>query len=808
MGKWSDLLFSGQAEATEVQAPIQRPAPIERPGFDERPAAPRPMQRAQPQQPEQMPEPQKPAWSKRLFEGVEAAPQPAPRVAEAPKAATFKDPKNEGWLEWMDNNITGRKDPRYANAPAISRVLENEIYDDNSDAARASYRQITAGQALTPDDRAHADIVRNALGKRFIGMDKDQYGADVVRYRDKNGQEAVAYVNKPGLDLEDINNVGLQSLPYIIGGRVMGGLSKSLSLPFKAMGQAGGAFATSVGGDLAARRAGSEQAPDIGRATAAAAVGGVAETLSPGLGLLWRKLVTEPGLVNKGTGQLTPKGAKIAQDAGFDPADMTADVAKEFAQKYAAIRDPVIAGQSVRGKEFDLPVTRGQLTKDPGRLLNEKAMRYGAFGETAKDTIQAFDQRQAAAISEAALGGGEKSIARAINPGRVATGTRPGDVGEGIRSGVRSARDAAKVDENLVWKQVGTLEATPEALELLPKSIATSLDDLAGSLTKDTAPKASAMLDTLRNYKKGGAPAEADEFLGNVKTPSVDTMRRNLFQMMKGAQSGDFDGVAAGRVYEGFNKWIDDAAEAALLKGDANAAATLRVARDRTREMKQIFGPTDKTGQRSAGGALIDKIVKKDDLAPESIVRELFGTNPGSGPKQATLEAVRRIKQGAFKYLPKDQAAPIWNDIRLAHWMNLVKTSSGELHTPTMITKRIDEAFSQQGSVLKELYTPAELATIRRFGAAMKDLAYKDPNPSSSAVGNLFYGGQWGQALLSALGSFNGPIAKITQTIMRSTPVGNATGYVAAQSAISPTLRPRNPSLGALGASGAAQYDR
>jgi hypothetical protein len=711
----------------------------------------------------------------------------------------------------MGKNITGRKDPRYANAPGISRVLENEIYDDNSDTARSAYGQITLGQSLTPDDKAHADIVRNALGNRFLGMEKDAYGADVVRYQDKAGQPTAAYINAPGLDMEDINNAGLQSLPYILGGRVIGGLTKGMSLPMRMMGQSGGAFATSVAGDVAAQGAGSEQAPDIGRATTVAALGGLAEAVSPGLGLLWRKLVTEPGLFNKASGQLTAKGVEAAKKAGFDPADvvqMSGEMAEQFAKKYAAIRDPMVAGQSTRTGEFGVPVSRGQLTKDPGRLLNEKAMRYGAFGDSAKTTMQAFDERQSSAIAEAALGGGQKSIANTINPARPALAVRPGDMGEGIRTGVRSARDAAKVGENEAWKEVGKLEATTQALEILPKAIATSLDDLAGSLTKDTAPKASAMLDALRNFKKGGAPAEADEFLGSVKTPSVDTMRRNLFQMMKGTQPGDFDSAAAKRIYDGFNKWIDDAADAALLKGDALAASKLRIARDRTKELNQAFSARGVNGQATPGGALVEKIVKSDNMAPEGIVRELFGTNPDAAPKAATLEALNRIKTGLDKYLPKAQGEPVWNDIRLAHWTNLVKDSSGNLYSPTMLQKRIAQALSAQGSVMKALYKPDEIAAIRRFGAAMKDVSYKDPNPSGTGTSNLFYGGQWGQALLSTLGSYNGPIAKVMQLILRSTPIKEATGAVASQSAIRPTMRPRNPSLGALGASIGAQVER
>lgn len=737
-----------------------------------------------------------------LFPDTPAPQAPAPEAAPAPFAG-YKDPKTEGWLEWIGKNITGRTDPRFANAPGISRVLENEIYDNNSDPARASYRQITLGQSLTPDDKAHADIVRSALGNRFIGAEKDAYGADVVRYRDKDGQEAVAYVNKPGLDLEDVNNLGLQSLPYILGGRIVQGLTRNMSLPMKMMGQAGAASTTSAAGDIAAMGAGSEQGIDFGRATAVGLMGGAAEALSPVLGMLGRRFITEPKLLDKSTGQLTQKGAEAAKKAGFDPSDVTGDIAEQFTKEYARIQDPVVVGQSVRTKEFGIPVTRGQMLKDPQMLLNEKALRYGALGEPGKNVMKDLDTRQTQAIADAALGADASSIAKAINPSRAGGSVRPSDVGEGIRTGVRSARDAAKAETKALYDDVTDLTATTQALEILPQYVARELGGLSIPPTKDTAPKAAAMLDALRNYKAGGLPKEADEWLGNVMTPTIQSMQRTLVALKKGTDPSDFDGTAAAAIYRGFDKWITDAADKALLKGDALTAAAFRTARERYAEMKSVFSAADKSGRSTPGGRLMEKIAKDDNYAPESIVRSLFGTNPQATPKEGTLEALRRIKTGVTRYLPEDQAKQTWNEIRMAHWLSLVKKSDGSMHSPTVMSTNIKKAL--QGSVARELYAPAELSQIRRFTAALDDAAWKDPNPSGTATSLVSYASKIMQAILGAMMKAESGPGKLLAGTLAATPITNAVGYVAARSAASPTMRPRNPSLGAIGAGLTAQ---
>lgn len=840
MTRWSDALFDDEQSPSIIQAqsPIQRPDPIARPEPIERPgsAPPRAMPRPQPQGPApgrfqfkpqdaprfapgatgggaQEPGQPKMRWSDSIFDdeavGPKVGPQPdAPRPGPVSVPfAGYKDPKQEGWMEWAANNVAGRKDPRYQGLPSIQSVLKDEIFlgnlpDDQHNKSVAASRHLAIGHGLTNDELGQANIVKRALGDRFISLEKDAYGAHVVNYRDHGGMPKKAYVNVPGLDMEDMNDTANQTLPYLAMGRMIRGVAPQTGGLTSMAGQGMGATSVSLLQDIGALAMGSEKAPDNMKAGMVGLIAAGVDGLSPIAGNLFRRFVVEPRLYDKATKQLTDKGAEAARRAGFNPEDITGDMVETFAKKYAELRNPQIVGQSMRTGEFDIPVSRGQMTKDPGYLLNEKAMRYGAFGDAAKGTMRDFDTRQAQAVTEAALGGGEKSVARTINPQRAATTTKPGDVGAGVQGGLTTARDTAKSELSDAWKQVGPQYATAEAMDSLPSFIASELKDMApllGSLDKNSpaaAPVAKGMVDLLRKFRSGEPMHQADDFLGGATIPELDSLRRTLGKMMDGTQGGDRE--AAGRVYRGFNAWLRDSGERGLLAGDMGAYEAAAKARDLTSQFKDVFTAESLAGPPTPGRKIVEKILATTDN-PESVVRGLFGVDPGSTPKQGAVEAIRLIKQGVTRHMPEDQAKAVIDDIRLAHWMNVVKNGQGEVHTPTMIAKRIDQALNSQTSVMRELYTPAEIALIRRFGAAMKDISWKDPNPSGTGTANLFHASQWGQALVRTLHSYNGPLGKIMQMTLGALPIKNVAGAVSAQAAVGARAQTINPSLGPVG---------
>jgi hypothetical protein len=302
---------------------------------------------------------------------------------------------------------------------------------------------------------------------------------------------------------------------------------------------------------------------------------------------------------------------------------------------------------------------------------------------------------------------------------------------------------------------------------------------------------------------KGDLPNQFADVIGKTAPPDVVGMRQRLFRVMRSAKpDNDTDRAAARAIYEGYSDWIEKAAAKAVDAGDPGQILALRLATDKTREMKQIFAPSGINGS-SPGRKMVQSMLK-EGTTPETIVAELFSVNPGAAPKKGTMEALALIKQAADKYLPPDRAKALWGDVKLGYWQKIVQKSDGSMHTPTMIAQNIDKAFQSQGTIIKRLMTPEDQKLMRQFGAAMKEIAYKDPNPSGSGTAAAFYAGQFGQSIMRMVMNPNGPMARIISGLLGSTPVKNQIGAMAAQRAVTPRVRTQNPTLGPFGAIGGA----
>lgn len=841
-----DLIFGDEPRLIQAQAPVRRPAPVERPGAVERPGssapprAARPAPRALPAPAPRQAEPQtvapEPVEGTGRFQfkpqGAPAmrpyqlSPQeadelifgdgpaklgPNPTMQAAPFPG-YKDPKQEGWGEWFVNNITGRSDPRFADAAKrrgfedelIAEIFKQDLETGNTkaaDEARSALRQWQVGSTLTPDEEAHQNIIKNALGPRFVKFEKDAYGAPVVVWRDGSGLPVRDYINRPGLSTEDVDQLGRQSLPYILAGRVAGGLTKGTGLLTRAATQAGFMGGTSLAGDIAAMFAGSEKAPDVTRAGVVAAGGAVGEALAGPIGRLIARLRGTKGLVDETTGLLTPKGAKIAKEAGFDPQDIGEQLGKQFAGEFRRMRASAgEVGTSMRLDAFDIPATRGQVTKDPSKLLNEKAMRYGAYGDPAKNMMQGFDQRQAAAIERAVMGppGEKPSLMGTIAPHRAgAQPPQPAELGGEIKNRVQLARRYAAEREDAAWQQVRPIVPSVEALDRMPAVI----QDRIGPMRVDDklTPKAWAMAQDLEDFITGAMPKPGPAVLGAAQVTTVDEMRRRLGLIYRGAQDPT-DVAAAKAIYEGFNDWIKIAADEKLMSRGAHEAAVLRSAIDRSRELREVFAERDVKLGATPGRKLMQSLLADDGRAtPEAVIAKLFPANTKGPPPAGVIEALRLIKRADETYLSKQPGVRLWDDIRAAYLLRVVQEPNGTLRTPHMLAQRIEEATRQHATLMRELYKPEEIALIRQFGGAMRDIAYKDPNPSGSGTANAFYQGQFGQAVLRLLGGHGGPLSRMFQLVLGSTPMKNAIGTVAAQSATNATIRGATPAIGPIG---------
>lgn len=789
------LLFGpddGGLEETQ-SAPVSRPAPHQRPPGRLEQFAPRRMPAPKaPPQPQQ-----KPLDGMDLLFGGDGtpAPEPAPQAAPAPQQG--EDPSFwQAPVRSTVRAIRGRQDPAYKDVPE---------YIDTDD---ASGLRLGAAKLLGSGDEAYGDVIAKDIGDKLIRRERDANGYEVMVYTDKQGNEKRAYVNKPGLGGEDVNRMIAGAIPYIAGGTAAAGF-KGLNWLARTALQAGTAGTISVASDAASIPLGSEQGVDPVKAGFAAAGGALGETVATAYNAGARHLLAR-SLVNK-DGTLTAKGIEAAKKAGVDPADIQGEIARTFATTYAKNPDAARAAINTSTAEFNIPVTAGQRSKSIPQLLDEKAMRYGGHGEKARQVITEFDRQQRGAIERAVLGATDfgadgkpvpTGIGQKLQPNRY--NPRPAEMGQGIREGVEAAKAGEKAVEKAAWEKVSDLVAKPGAFDDMPDAIAGQLGPLRPS--PEVTPTAWKMAQELDAYMTGkGLTEGAPSVLKQTAIRTVDEMRRALGAMMKGTANAT-DRRAAKAIYDGFNDWIDAAASKAMLSGTPEAAAALRTARGVSKEVKDILAPKATGGKPSAGARILESL---DDVdSAEGILTKILGSGTGTAPKDGTVTALTSLKQllvdrpAARGAKNAAQLNDAWNDIRLSYWLRTVTDGKGNvLATAEGIKNAIDKAFQNQLTVLRVLYSPAELREMQRLKRALDTAAWKDPNASGSATAGMTYMRQLITTIADAVG-FN---SKPARAVLEYTGIGNAWSTAKARQAVSQQIRavPQNRMLSPAGAYGA-----
>ena len=723
------------------------------------------------------------------------------KIGNQPHGQT-EQPK-EGWGEWAINTIKGRQDPRESNTKTVFEQYPNELRGPTGDAA-----------IFGASDDAMADIIVKNLGDRYVRTDKDVHGYPIIVTRGADGQEQRGYVNRPGLDLQDVARAGYGSLPYLATGGAVGAATRGAGIGFQAIMQGLGAGATSVAGDAGNIVQGSKQGVDLPKAAVMTGFGAAGPVIGAATGALWRRFVTIPGLIDKSTGQLTPKGIEAARQAGLDPADVTPDFAQSFSKSLATSGNPAQAATEAGLERFGIPATRGQITKDPYLLTQEEGMRRRLYGESAQDTMRAFDQQQQDAIRFSALGDDgtgvvatgttapRQGIGEQINPtrkpGAAQSDRQPATLGNSVQDTLQAARRNARTQEANLWDDnVKNLAATPKALESLTPHMEMALANESAFTSTGEA-----MAKEIGQFAKGELPVVEAGGIKLKPIQSVDQMRRRLKGLLDNAQDGS-DKHQAGQIYGAFNDWIGDAAEKSLLAGDPAAAMQLVKARGFTKEVRQIFEPRANDGTMTPGarrlGAILDD--GKADSG-EAVIQHLLGSAGSRGVNQGTVSALRNAKMALDRFAPGDAGKQAWDDIRLSYWTRLVSGKNGDLVGPTAMVNNLKGAMQNQSTVMSTLYTPLELRKMREFIRALEAVSFKPPNASGSGYSAAQFAKE---GLLKILDSFG--IGTPARAALQYTGIGNALSSAQAKQAVRAVVRPNRPNLNpALEAIGRAGY--
>lgn len=672
----------------------------------------------------------------------------APAQARAATSPPANDASKEGWAEWVGKNISGRQDPRFKDLPSANEVLATR--PDQASGKRVWSHVIGA------DDEGMAKTYAKSFGADFVRTERDAHGNPIVVYRD-GGKEQRAYVNKPGLDYEDVSRGLIGAIPYVLSGGMAGAALKGAPVLGRMAGQALTMGGTSAATDVAGAATGVaplDIAHSAKKAGITALFGAGGEAAGAALGALATRRAAK-NLVDA-SGKPSPAFEAAMRDAGIDPAtvQLSKKAMEDFAQKFARTGDAKGSFVELGSEEFNIPRTLGELTGNKNQLLREQQYRGGTYGETARTRVEALDTTQGKAIGNALRGEiepGRPGMAGQIAPERAGQQLRKGEMGANIRANTEAAYDAAKTAESEAWSKVKRVEAKPEALAEIDPHFQAALTKSGHIIDEAVTPQAAKMAQALDTFKAGKAPTKAAGVLPDTAVGDINTMRKRLLGMYQAAAPGE-DARAARMLYDTFNDWIPIAAEKA---GDYATATAMRTARGISRDVHATFD-----GQQGTPGArIMANVLKKTDNA-EGIVNDLFSVPGKTEIKNGATTALASLKKAYDAHLPADAAKAAWDDIRLAYFDRMIGMKTGEHMTPGRLVTSLKTARENQASLYDSLFDAGERQSLRRLEVAMTGIEKKNPNTSWSAIGAGALMRDVGKAIYGMLGG-NSAIGKL-----------------------------------------------
>lgn len=608
------------------------------------------------------------------------------------------------------------RDPRYEDTPSFTG--EGLPLQDVMGVQRGKF------SAAGFEDKPYRQMIMQTLGDRVKEVKTDEQGNEIVRYRGDDGKEYETYINQPGLDWQDVDRFISGSIPYAAAAFItskLPGIRRSLLARAPAQGLA--ASGVSIGQDI-----GADQSIDLGKAGITGLFGGAGEVAGIAGAKLWRKLM-QPQYYDETAGTLTKAGRAEAERLGLNPDQ----VQGEMAQRLTEIRraeNPQAAAAGIESGEFGIPTTKGQRTKDPEQLNIEEQMRRSLFGPGAREVITEFDTAQRDAMRQAA-----ENVRTRVAP--QGSPTLP-EAGQEIGEGLRAARGASDRQITQAWKDVENLypvltdtDTGSQARNMLSQSLRQNFDNLGFFPDEKLTPTAHQMMNEVTDYSKSIPTNTPYEILGKTeRAPSIDNMRRRLLARYEGAAPGQ-DKAAARSIYNSFNDWIEEVSTNQYVRTNKgqfttkDQAAKLADARRITREQRQLFEPREGRKLTPAGKILTDIAENAD--TPERIVQSIFGANVTGTPKAGTIDALKHMKQVFAKEPSKiDQ-------VKAAYFLKMVTGKDGDLLSPGHLATSINKSFANQGSVINELFEPAEQEFIKRFQKAIETVVYTPPNPSGTS---------------------------------------------------------------------------
>lgn len=195
-----------------------------------------------------------------------------------------------------------------------------------------------------------------------------------------------------------------------------------------------------------------------------------------------------------------------------------------------------------------------------------------------------------------------------------------------------------------------------------------------------------------------------------MKSVNVRTLEQFRQQVSALTRSSDpVERAAAANIRKSFDEFMDGAIDKALIRGDTEAIEAFAKARGLRREFAKKF----------EGDKILEKLISEADgtllLEPSEAARFLFGAGKLGGKTGAT-KALRRIK-GIL-----GENSPEWKSLREEAFLRLFPDDAKAI---SKFPGAFDKVLKESPELMRELFSRAEIAKLRRFRAVIVNVTQK-----------------------------------------------------------------------------------
>lgn len=557
-----------------------------------------------------------------------------------------------------------------------------------------------------------------------FGNDEDAAAAiarafpDLVAGEDKNGNAMftmpdgtpAGYVNVPGLEATDVTRAGAKLMSFMPAakGAQIAGRAKGLLARVSA--GAAGAGAT----DAAMQTAAGRDEIDEAQVAMTAALGAGSEAVAPAAGRAVSAIAKRFGIDR--WSRLGEKGRAAVMDRQLRSEGVTPEYMKgldrELLIKVATERVERGAGttpeSSIARNEFGYQVTKGQSM--PSRTSKEEAAKFAQLSK--EETLRSGDARVGAPFrraKEANVNQTDDNIAaiQSSLSGGKAQIDDPLAAAEIVKDGLSEAESSlkARVDDAYAMARDKKVNLYAEAVTDMPARMSSGLD-AADVVLDDLTPAASNAMKEMERFASKYQRTGEDGIINDVPISAIERQRRRLGRFYDKASTPE-DRRAVTILKGQFDDLLDETIDANLFLGDDEALEALKSARNLHREYSVKFRSNDEAGKA------VQKMLDID-ATPEQISQYMIGVSGLSKAGSA------RVARKYAEIVGKDSES--WDALREMTFLTLARRPSDNTTKGAQaLVTTLKRATSGNGSTLvKELYTNAEIAKMKRFATALE----------------------------------------------------------------------------------------